>query len=42
LIGEELFRKWVLPFEVTALLLIIASVGAIGLALFKGEREVGS
>jgi NADH-quinone oxidoreductase subunit J len=41
-IGEELFRKWVLPFEVTALLLIIAAVGAIGLALFKGEREVRS
>lgn len=36
-IGEELFRRWVLPFEVTALLLIIAAVGAVGLALFKRE-----
>ena len=36
-IGEELFRRWVLPFEVTALLLIIAATGAIGLALFRRE-----
>jgi NADH:ubiquinone oxidoreductase subunit 6 (subunit J) len=38
-IGSELFRRWVLPFEVTALLLIIAAAGAIGLALFKSDRE---
>jgi NADH-quinone oxidoreductase subunit J len=36
-IGTELFRKWVLPFEVTALLLIVAAAGAVALALFKDE-----
>ena len=36
-IGEALFRRWVLPFEVTALLLIVAAVGAIALALFRKE-----
>ncbi len=34
-IGNELFRKWVLPFEVTALLLIVAAAGAIALAFFR-------
>lgn len=36
-IGDELFRRWVLPFEITALLLIIAAVGTIALAFFKDE-----
>ncbi|OFW66259.1 MAG: hypothetical protein A2Z12_05660 [Actinobacteria bacterium RBG_16_68_21] len=36
-IGTELFRKWVLPFEVTALLLIIAAAGAVALALFRED-----
>ena len=40
-IGNELFRKWLLPFEVTALLLIVAAAGAIALALFgAGEDPV--
>ena len=42
-VGEELFRRWLLPFEVTALLLIIAAAGAIALAHFRsgdgGEEE---
>ena len=42
-VGEELFRGWLLPFEVTALLLIIAAAGAIALAYFRrgdaGEGE---
>jgi NADH-quinone oxidoreductase subunit J len=37
-IGSQLFRQWVLPFEITALLLIIAAVGAVALALFKDEE----
>ena len=36
-IGDQLFRRWVLPFEITALLLIIAATGAIALALFKND-----
>ena len=36
-VGSELFRRWVLPFEITALLMIIAAVGAIALAFFKDE-----
>ena len=36
--GTLLFSEWVLPFEVTSLLLIIASVGAVGLALFRPRR----
>jgi NADH-quinone oxidoreductase subunit J len=40
-IGDAVFRRWLLPFEVTALLLIIAAVGAIALAYFRtGEEEV--
>jgi NADH-quinone oxidoreductase subunit J len=39
-IGDEVFRRWLLPFEVTALLLIIAAAGAIALAFFRsGEAE---
>ena len=41
-VGEELFRRWLLPFEVTALLLIIAAAGAIALAYWRrggDERE---
>ena len=30
-------RVWVLPFEVTALLLIIAAAGTIALALFRDD-----
>ena len=36
-IGDRLFDAWVLPFEVTALLLIIAAAGTIALALFRGD-----
>jgi NADH-quinone oxidoreductase subunit J len=40
-IGSSLLTDWVLPFEATALLLIVASVGAIALALFRpGKGEV--
>jgi len=35
-IGDLLFRRWLLPFEVTALLLIVAAAGAIALAYFRG------
>jgi NADH-quinone oxidoreductase subunit J len=38
-VGQELFERWVLPFEVTSLLLIIASVGAIALAYFGPVRR---
>ena len=38
-IGEQLFTRWVLPFEITALLLIVAAAGAIGLAHFRGAEE---
>lgn len=36
--GTLLFSEWVLPFEVTSLLLIVASVGAVGLALFRPRK----
>lgn len=38
-IGSGLFTDWVLPFEATSLLLIIASVGAIALAFFRPKKE---
>ena len=42
-IADLLFTDWLLPFEVTTLLLIIASVGAIALAQYdprrRGEEE---
>jgi NADH-quinone oxidoreductase subunit J len=38
-IGDELFTTWLLPFEATALLLIIASVGALALAYFRPRRR---
>jgi NADH-quinone oxidoreductase subunit J len=34
-VGSALFQRWLLPFEVTALLLIIAAAGAIALAQFR-------
>jgi len=37
-IGDQLFHQWVLPFEITALLLVIAAAGAVALALFKDEE----
>lgn len=40
-IGDELFTTWLLPFETTALLLIIASVGALALAYFRPRRRGG-
>ncbi len=36
-VGSELFNNWLLPFEVTALLLIVAATGAIALAFFRDE-----
>jgi NADH-quinone oxidoreductase subunit J len=38
-IGDELFTTWLLPFEATALLLIIASVGALALAYYRPRRR---
>jgi len=40
-IGESLFDTWLLPFEVTALLLIIAAAGTIALAFFRGDDDGG-
>ncbi len=37
-LGDELFRGWLLPFEMISLLLLVALVGSIVLAR-KGERE---
>ena len=40
-ISDRLFGDWVLPFEVTALLIIIAAAGTIALAQFRVKpREV--
>ena len=39
-IADLLFTEWLLPFEVTTLLLIIASIGAVALAQF-GPRKRG-
>lgn len=38
-IGDELFTTWLLPFEATSLLLIIASVGALALAFYAPRRR---
>jgi NADH-quinone oxidoreductase subunit J len=38
-VSSELFRRWVLPFEITALLLIIAAAGAVALAFFRDEDD---
>jgi NADH-quinone oxidoreductase subunit J len=38
-IGAGLFSGWVLPFEATSLLLIVAAVGAIALAYFPTKRK---
>ena len=38
-LGSELFRRWVLPFELTALLLIIAATGTIALGMFRRGEE---
>jgi NADH-quinone oxidoreductase subunit J len=40
-IADLLFTEWLLPFEVTTLLLIIASVGAIALAHYEPRRRGG-
>jgi NADH:ubiquinone oxidoreductase subunit 6 (subunit J) len=40
-VGGELFNNWLLPFEITALLLIVAAAGAIALAFFRDDGEVG-
>jgi len=34
-VARPLFSDWILPFEVTALLLTVAAVGAVALALFR-------
>ena len=44
-IGGELFRRWLLPFEITAMLLIVAAVGTIALAYFRtgdADEEAGA
>ena len=40
-IADLLFTEWLLPFEVTTLLLIIASIGAVALAQFGPRRRGG-
>ena len=35
-VGDEIFGTWLLPFEITALLLIIAATGSVALAFFRG------
>jgi NADH-quinone oxidoreductase subunit J len=38
-IGDQLFNRWLLPFEITALLLIIAAAGTIALAYFRDDES---
>ena len=38
-IADLLFTEWLLPFEVTTLLLIIASIGAVALAQYGPRRR---
>ena len=38
-VGDVLFSDFLLPFEVTSILLLVAIVGAVVLSLRKGERE---
>ena len=38
-VGQLLFTEWILPFEATSLLLIIAAAGAIALAYFGPRRR---
>ena len=38
-IADLLLTEWVLPFEVTTLLLIIASVGAVTLARYEPRKR---
>ncbi len=38
-IGEVLFRQYLLPFEVTSVLLLVAMVGAIVLSREEGSRK---
>jgi len=40
-IADLIFTDWLLPFEVTTLLLIIASIGAVVLAQFEPRRKDG-
>ena len=40
-LAEIMFTEWVLPFEVTALLLTIAAAGAIALAYFRRGLGAG-
>ena len=44
-VGGQLFRRWLLPFEITAMLLIVAAVGTIALAYFRtgdADEETGA
>jgi NADH-quinone oxidoreductase subunit J len=38
-IADSLFDRWVLPFELTAILLIIAAAGTIALGFYKPEMR---
>lgn len=38
-IGDALFRRWLLPFELTALLLVVAAVGTVALALWRHDGD---
>lgn len=39
IIGDQLFTKWVLPFEIASVLLLVAVIGAIVLALREDPSE---
>ncbi len=39
-VAEQLFNDWVLPFELTAVLLIIAAAGTIALAQFRPRERL--
>jgi NADH-quinone oxidoreductase subunit J len=38
-VGDALFTRWLLPFELTALLLVVAAVGTVALALWRRDDD---
>ena len=40
--GEPQASRWLLPFEATSLLLVVAAVGAISLAFYRPRRREGA
>lgn len=41
-IADRIFGEWVLPFELTAILVVVAAAGTIALARFAPRRRVGA